>query len=136
MAERDYGHRDVVDKLSIRPGYAVVFACEAMEIDVALREWIVDRAGRPPALEDEAVDVVLVATDVTTDFIEVLKRWRLRLKPNGGIWLLTPKRGQPGYVDQRELIAAGLQAGVVDNKSCSVSPTTSAIRFVIRKRDR
>ena len=136
MVKRDYGHRDVVDKLDIRPGYAVVFACEAMEIDVALRERIVDRAGRPPALEDEAIDVVLVSTDAATGFIEVLKRWRLRLKPNGSIWLLTPKRGQPGYVDQRELIAAGLQAGVVDNKGCSVSLTTSAMRFVIRKRDR
>ena len=136
MAERDYGHRDVVDKLNIRPGYAVAFAYEAGEIDVALRERIVDRAGRAPALEDEAIDVVLVSTDAATNFIEVLKRWRLRLKPNGGIWLLTPKRGQPGYVDQRELIAAGLQAGVVDNKTCSVSPTTSAMRFVIRKRDR
>ena len=136
MAERDYGHRDVVDKLNIRQGYAVVFACEAGAIDVVLLERIVDRAGRPPALEDEAIDVVLVSTDVATDFVEVLKRWRLRLKPNGGIWLLTPKRGQPGYVDQRELIAAGLQAGVVDNKSCSVSLTTSAMRFVIRKRDR
>jgi hypothetical protein len=136
MAEKDYGHRDIVDKLNIRPGYAVVFACESGEIDIALHERVVDRAGRPPALEDEAVDVILVSTDAATDFIEVLMRWRLRLKPTGGIWLLTPKRGQPGYVDQRELIAAGLQAGVVDNKSCSVSPTVSAMRFVIRKRDR
>ncbi len=40
MAERDYGHRDVVDKLSIRPGYAIVFAFEAGEIDPALRQRI------------------------------------------------------------------------------------------------
>lgn len=136
MAERDYGHRDVVDKLNIRPGYAVVFAFEAGEIDAALRQRVVDQAGRAPAVEDEVVDVVLASVDNTTDVIEVLKRWRPRLKPDGGIWLLTPKRGQPGYVDQRELIAAGLQAGVVDNKVCSVSPTTSAMRFVIRKKDR
>src|SRR5437764_98260 len=53
-----------------------------------------------------------------------------------GIWLLTPKRGQPGYLDQRDLILAGPTAGVVDNKTCSVSDTTSGIRFVIRKIDR
>src|SRR6266566_4588446 len=110
MAEKDYGHRDVVDKLAIRPGYAIVFAAAA---------------------EDEAVDVVLASVDDTTDAIEVLQRWRTRLKPSSGIWLLTTKRGQPGYVDQRELIAAGLQAGVVDNKVCSVSPMMGAMRFVI-----
>ena len=136
MAERDYGHRDVVDKLSIKTGHVVVFACEAGEIDAALRQRILGRAGRAAAAEDEAVDVVLASVDDTTDFVEVLRRWRTRLKPAGGIWLLTTKRGQPGYVDQRELIAAGLQAGVVDNKVCSLSPTMSAIRFVIRKKDR
>jgi hypothetical protein len=26
---------------------------------------------------------------------------------SGDIWLLTPRRGLPGYVDQRELILAG-----------------------------
>jgi len=136
MAEKDYGHRDVVDKLNIRPGYAIVFAFEAGEIDPALCQRILDQAGRAPAAEDEAVDAVLASVDDTTDFIEVLQRWRTRLKPSSGIWLLTTKRGQPGYVDQRELIAAGLQAGVVDNKVCSVSPTVSAMRFVIRKKDR
>ncbi len=136
MAERDYGHRDVVDKLNILPGYAIVFAFEAGEIDPALRQRILGRAGRPPAAEDEAADVVLASVDDTTDVIEVLQRWRPQLKPAGSIWLLTTKRGQPGYVDQRELIAAGLQAGVVDNKVCSVSPTVSAMRFVIRKKDR
>ena len=31
-----------------------------------------------------------------------------RIDPAGGIWLLTPKRGQTGYIDQTELITAGL----------------------------
>jgi Protein of unknown function (DUF3052) len=136
MAEKDYGHRDVVDKLSIKPGHVVVFAREAGKIDAALRQRILERAGRAPAAEDEAVDVVLASVDDTTDVIEVLQRWRTRLKPAGGIWLLTTRRGQPGYMDQRELIAAGIQAGVVDNKVCSISPMISAMRFVIRKKDR
>jgi hypothetical protein len=136
MAEKDYAHRDVVDKLSIKPGHVVAFDCEAGKIDDALHQRILERAGRAPAAEDEVVDVVLAFVDNTTDVIEVLQRWRTRLKPTGGIWLLTARRGQPGYVDQRELIAAGLQAGVVDNKVCSISPMISAMRFVIRKKDR
>lgn len=136
MPEKNYQDRDILQKLGIKPGQAIACAHAAWEIDPALLQRVIERAGRPPATEDEALDLVLVAIDETTDAVEVLKKWRQRLMPNGGIWLLTAKRGQPGYVDQRELITAGQQAEVVDNKICSVSPTMSAMRFVIRKKDR
>jgi hypothetical protein len=136
MSEKNYQDRDILQKLGIKPGQAIAFADAAWEIDPALLQRVIERAGRPPAAEDEALDLVLIAIDETTDAVEALKKWRQRLMPGGGIWLLTAKRGQPGYVDQRELIAAGQQAEVVDNKICSVSPTVSAMRFVIRKKDR
>ena len=59
MAHKDYGHRDVVDKLGIKPGHAVAFAVEAKEVDADLCQRILVQAGRPPATMDEAVDVVL-----------------------------------------------------------------------------
>lgn len=136
MTARDYQHRDVVDKLGVKPGHVVALAAHAQAIDPGLSQHIIDRTGRPVASADEAVDVVLVAIDETTDVVEVLQYWKRRLHPNGGLWLLTAKRGQPGYVDQRALITAGKLAGVVDNKVCSVSTTTSAMRFVMRKEDR
>lgn len=132
MPEKNYQDRDILVKLGIKPGQAIA----TWEIDPALLQRIIERTGRSPATEDEALDIALVAIDETSDAAEVLKQWRQRLAPNGSIWLLTAKRGQPGYVDQRELIAAGQQAEVVDNKICSVSPTISAMRFVIRTRDR
>ena len=136
MPEKNYQDRNILDKLGIKPGHAVAFAHEAREIDPHLSQPIIERTGRFPATEDETLDIVLAVIDETTDTVRVLKKWREHLAPNGGIWLLTAKRGQPGYVDQRELIDAGQQAEVVDNKVCSVSPTLSAIRFVIRKKDR
>jgi hypothetical protein len=136
VAEKDYSHRDVVDKLGIKPGFAVAFADEPLAIDRALRERVLERTGRAPAVPDEPVDVVLIGADASTDAEAVLKRWRARIDQAGGIWLLTPKRGQPGYIDQTELIAVGKGAGVVDNKICSVSDTVSGMRFVIRKSDR
>ena len=134
--ERDYSHRDVVDKLGIKPGHALAFAAAPMPIDPSLRARALDKAGREEASDDEPVDVVLVGADASTDVEGVLKVWRERIDQAGGIWLLTPKRGQIGYIDQNELILAGPNAGVVDNKICSVSDTTSAMRFVIRKVDR
>jgi hypothetical protein len=134
--ERDYSHRDVVDKLGIKPGFAVAFDQAPLPVDPDLQTRALAKAGRTEAAADEPVDVVLIGADASTKVEIILARWRQRIDPAGGIWLLTPKRGQTGYVDQTELILAGPAAGVVDNKTCSVSDTTSAIRFVIRKVDR
>jgi hypothetical protein len=134
--ERDYSHRDVVDKLGIKPGFALAFDQAPLAIDGELRRRALAKSGRAEAGEEEPVDVVLVGADATTDVETVLERWRKRIDQAGGIWLLTPKRGQPGYIDQRDLILAGPAAGVVDNKICSVSDTLSGMRFVIRKVDR
>jgi Protein of unknown function (DUF3052) len=134
--ERDYSHRDVVDRLGIKPGFSVAFDEASSPIDAELQARVLARAGRDEAANDEPIDVVLVGADASTDVASVLSEWRQRIDQAGGIWLLTPKRGQPGYVDQRELILIGPAAGVVDNKTCSVSDTISGIRFVIRKVDR
>ena len=135
--ERDYSHREVVDKLGIKPGFAVAFVAAPQAIDADLRARALERSGREEAGDaDGPVDVVLIGADASTDAEAVLSTWRGRIDQAGGIWLLTPKRGQPGYVDQRELIAVGPSAGLVDNKICSVDERTSAMRFVIRKTDR
>jgi hypothetical protein len=136
MPENKYQERDVLDKLGINPGYTVALDHAERAIDPNMLQRIHERTGRPPAMEGETVDVVLVSISETSDAVAVLKQWRARLVPNGSIWLLTAKRAQPDYVDQRELIAAGQAVGMVDNKVCSVSATTSAMRFVIRKKDR
>jgi hypothetical protein len=134
--ERDYSHRSVVDKLGIKPGFSVAFAAAPVPVEADLKARVLERAGRAEASDSEAIDVVLVGADASTDAEVVLRTWRARLDPAGGIWLLTPKRGQPGYVDQTELIAAGPAARVVDNKICSVDDRISAMRFVIRRADR
>ena len=136
MPERDYSHRSAVDKLGIKPGFAVAFAQAPQPIEPELRSGVLERAGRPEAQPDEPPDVVLVGADASTDVTAVLSHWRARIDQAGGIWLLTPKRGQPGYVNHTDLIPAGAAAGLVDNKICSVSETTSGMRFVIRKVDR
>jgi hypothetical protein len=136
MPHQDYSHRDVLDKLGIKLGHVVALVEAAGPLDAALRERVLERSARPASTADESVDIVLATADSTTDIVHLLKECKARIVPNGGIWVLTPKRGLPGYIDQRGLIEAGAPAGVVDNKSCSVSDTTSGIRFVIRKADR
>jgi|SRR5579872_6067130 len=136
MAEKDYSHRSPIDKLGIKAGHAVVLLSHAWPLDQDLCRLALERAGRGPAQLDESADIVLISVDDSTDAVSLLREWRARIRPAGGIWLLTAKRGRHGYVNQNELIPAGLEAGMVDNKTCSVSETTRGIRFVIRKKDR
>lgn len=136
MPEKPYHDRSILDKLGIQPGHAVAFANAVGDLAPDLPQRILDRTGREPDREGEALDLVLAVINETTDAVALLTTWRPRIKPNGGIWLLTAKRGQPGYIDQRELITAGQLAVMVDNKGCSISSTVSAMRFVIRRENR
>lgn len=136
MGEKDYGHRPVVDKLGIGPGAVVAFVHSAWRIEDSLLAEVLARSGRPPAADGEQLDVALIAVDGATVAAAELERWKPRLRPAAGIWLLTRKRGLPGYLNQNELIRAGNAAGLVDNKVCSVSEEVSGMRFVIRREDR
>lgn len=136
MPDKDYSRRPVIDKLGIKPGHAVAMAGDVPATDEILQRQVLDATGRPLAAADELLDVALISVNAASDAWLVLTEWKQRLQPEGGVWLLSPKRGYPGYVDQRELIAAGQRAGLVDNKVCSVSASTSAMRFVTRRRDR
>ena len=79
--ERDYSHRDVVDKLGIKPGFAVAFDAAPRPIEADLRARALAKAGRDEAAADEAVNVVLVGADASTPVDAVLKRWRARSNP-------------------------------------------------------
>ena len=136
VAERDYSGRDVLDKLGVRQGLRLAVDHVSQPLDPELLARVLERAGGSESSPDEPVDMVLVGAHASTDVEAVLRQWRGRLAPAGAIWVFTPKRGQEGYIDQARLIPMGLAAGLVDNKGCSVDDWTSALRFVIRRRDR
>ena len=56
------------------------------------------------------------------------------MKPAAGLWVVYPKGRKD--ITQAQVMAAGLAAGLVDNKVCSFSETHTALRFVIRLKDR
>jgi hypothetical protein len=61
-----------------------------------------------------------------------------RLEPAGGLWVAWPKKSSEvaTELDFAAVQGIGLDAGLVDNKSCAVDETWQAVRFVIRLRDR
>ncbi|MGH2731053.1 MAG: DUF3052 domain-containing protein [Actinomycetota bacterium] len=60
------------------------------------------------------------------------------LEPAGGLWIAYPKTSSPLDSDLTFPIVqqVGLDAGLVDNKSCAIDDTWSAVRFVYQLADR
>jgi len=137
MPEKDYSHRDVLDKLGLKPGFAVRVMGGG---DKILLARVREKVGRAPVRRGLA-DVVLYWPRSVAEITPRLAELRAGIVPAGGIWVFIAKRGQRSasgmdYLNHADLIPLGLAAGLVDNKICSVSDTESAMRFVIRKKDR
>lgn len=130
MSERSYAHRDVLDKLGIRPGDRVRLRGPVPE-DLARRT----RRRARVVTDDDPVDVLLWRIGSLAEAEAGLAAAGRAIVDDGGAWILTAKRGHPDYVKQTDLIPIGKDAGLVDNKVCSVDASTSALRFVV-PRDR
>lgn len=142
MAERDYSHRDVTDKLGLKPGMAVRIVGLGTNAPAArpLLKRVRAKTGRGLVRAGPA-DVILYWPKTAGEIAPALAELRGQIAPAGGIWAITAKRGCVSasgmpYFSQDLLIPLGAAAGLVDNKICSLSEYESAMRFVIRKEAR
>ena len=76
-------------------------------------------------------DGAIVMVQSLEDADEVFESYRPRLRDTGYLWLITPKRGREGYVNQMALVPGGKRHGLIDNKTCSIDEERSGIRFVV-----
>jgi hypothetical protein len=137
MADRDQAHRTVADKLGLKAGQALRVIGGG---DKALLAQARERLGRG-LIRSGPADVVLYWPKTPEEITPTLAALRREIVPNGGIWVMTAKRGQVSasgmrYLNQTDLIPLGLAAGLVDNKTCSLSERESGMRFVIRVSER
>ena len=124
--------KPLLDRLGVKPGAKV--AVVNMDDDGflnLLRERTPDISRRKPRT---ACDIVFVGAESKRDLgrLRELKTW---IEPNGAVWMIRPK-GPASPLKDTDLIAAGLAAGLVDNKIASFSETHGAMRFVFRLKDR
>jgi hypothetical protein len=138
MAEKDFFHRAVTDKLGLKPGHVVRLVGRGDE-DLLAR--VREKVGRKLGSQREPADVILYWPKNAAEITPTLVKLRGQISPNGGIWVVTAKRAQVSssgmeYFNQDALIPLGAAAGLVDNKTCSLSERESAMRFVIRVKDR
>lgn len=132
MSPDVYSTRPLLDKLGVKPGSRVaVIGVEDRSFLTMLRDRTKDvTVGAPRS----ACDLVFAGVNRKED-LRVLARAKGWIEPDGGIWLIRPK-GPASPLRDTDLIAAGLAAGLVDNKIASFSDSHGAMRFVFRLRDR
>jgi hypothetical protein len=122
----------LLDKLGVKPGSKVAIVdLDDPAFERLLRERTAHIIhGRPRT----ASDLVFMGAKQLRDLkrLENVKKW---IEPNGAIWVVRPKGGRSEIKDT-DVIAAGLAAGLVDNKIASFSETHGAMRLVYRLRDR
>jgi hypothetical protein len=123
-------------KLGIAPGARVLLTGAPDGFELVLGPLpgveLHRRAGRAP------YDVVLAFAPDRRALAQRFAPAARRLTTAGGLWVLWPKRssGVPTDLDENVVRDHGLEQGLVDNKVCAVDATWSALRFVVRLRDR
>lgn len=121
MAERDYSHRKLEDKLGIKPGMRVRIAGD-----------VGDDLPRSALRAD--LDIIIEGVPSVEAVEDLFEKVRPTLNDSAAIWVVTRKKGHANYVKQEDLIPLGKTFDLVDNKICSVDDHHSAIRFVVPRR--
>jgi hypothetical protein len=126
---RDYSSTPLPKKLGIteEARVSLVGAPEGFSATVG-----VERNARGEA------DVIVFFTTRLADLGRRFEDLARRLDPAGGLWVVWPKKSAKVATDLsfEEVQRVGLEAGLVDNKSCAIDDTWQALRFVIRRENR
>jgi hypothetical protein len=83
-------------------------------------------------------EVVVFFTTRRSELEARLAGLKATLAPADGLWIAWPKKASKleTDLDFGLVQSAGLAAGLVDNKTCSIDADWQALRFVYRLRDR
>ena len=123
-------------RMGLRPGMIVMEIGYDDDADERLRDEVVDATGEELVDEDtdEVVDVALLwYRDGDGDLADTLVDAIAPLADDGVIWLLTPKRGRPDYVEPSDISEAASIAGLSQTSITTVGTDWSAARLVGRK---
>ena len=124
----------LLDKLGVRPGARIAIVGD-VDSDGSFRAQLSDRTSDitigPP---EPDTDLIFLAADSTGE-LAPLREFRSRIKPAGAIWVVS-RKGKASTLRDVEVMAAGREAGLIDNKVVAFSETHTSLRLVIPVADR
>ena len=124
--------RSATGKLGLTTGQVVQELGWDEDVDDELRIGIEDAIDGELVEEAmDAVDAVLLWwRDDDGDLVDGLVDAVVDLSATGVLWLLTPKVGRSGYVDNADISEAAVTAGLSLTNSANVSPDWAAHKLV------
>ncbi len=123
--------RPLAEKLGVKPGFKITVL--GIDDEAFVDELQHRKADVRSRLRAES-DLIFYGADTYKD-LERLQDLRGYIKPDGAIWVVR-RKGPQAALKETDIINAGLDAQMVDNKVASFSETEAAMRLVIRVRDR
>ena len=128
-----YSGTPLATKLGIRPGNVVALLHAPDGLALELPDGVAVKR-RATGRADIVVDFVNRSTELERRF----DRLATMVLPDGGLWIVWPKRSSGVTTDVTDDVVRGLaQArGLVDNKVCAVDTTWTGLRIVWRVRNR
>jgi hypothetical protein len=126
--------RSLLDKLGVRQNARIHLVGDfSLDFRALLRERTHELTDGEPNPSAPA-DLVFLTADSHAE-LAPLARLRHAIVPNGAVWVVS-RKGKLATLRDVEVIEGALDAGFVDNKVVSFSETQTALRLVIRLRDR
>jgi hypothetical protein len=125
------GTKPLLDKLGVKPGAKVDV------LGVRDESFARDLRARTSDIVLGKVrgdsDIIFVATESKRDLAKLVSVQK-KMRRDAAVWVVRPKGVT--YLTERDVMAGGKAAGLVDVKIAAFSETHSGMKFVIRLRDR
>lgn len=124
------------ERMGFKPGTIVQELGYDDDVDQEFRDQVEDVTGEELLDEDadDVVDVVLLwFRQEDGDLVDILVDAVGPLTDDGYIWLLTPRRGRPGYVEPSDISEAAPIAGLSQTSMATVGEDWSGARLAVRK---
>jgi hypothetical protein len=136
VAEKDYSGTPLYKKLGIKEGARVALVGAPAGARDLLEPLPPGVTVSTRATKD--VDVILCFASKTKDLVARFEKLVAALASDGGLWVGYPKKSSSLVTDLtfQSVQDIGLEAGLVDNKSCAIDDDWSGVRFVYRLKDR
>lgn len=139
QGHKDYSATPLWRKLGIRQGSRVVVTGAPVGFDDVLEA----QAPLPPEVDfpTRATTGIDVAVVFVTEHRVLVRRFaamKRALEPNGRLWVAWPKQASKVATDLSFGVVQrhGLDAGLVDNKTASITDVFQGCQFVVRLKDR
>lgn len=141
MAEghKDYSGTPLWKKLGIRQGSRVLLTGAPAGFEALLEA----QAPLPPEVDflirpTKGIDVAVLFTTERRVLERRFGAMQRALEPNGRLWVAWPKQASRVQTDLSFTIVQchGLDAGLVDNKTASITDVFQGCQFVVRLKDR